>query len=158
MILYHISGAITFVNEIPWVVEPIYLAQVCLTWSHLLQLKHWACVYLLYLFISSFHFILFLYFFPFLTEISGALKNIFGHSSGADFIADYWLYYSVPFGLICVILKSLVSSFRETHWCHFFILLHDGVCLKYMWCDVKYQHRRIIIQCQIGLLLMCLVL
>ncbi|KAG6733971.1 hypothetical protein I3843_01G240300 [Carya illinoinensis] len=26
-ILYHISGAITFVNEIPWVVEPIYLAQ-----------------------------------------------------------------------------------------------------------------------------------
>jgi pre-mRNA-processing factor 8 len=39
-ILYHISGAITFVNEIPWVVEPIYLAQVCLTWSHLLQLKH----------------------------------------------------------------------------------------------------------------------
>lgn len=28
-ILYHITGAITFVNEIPWVVEPIYLAQVC---------------------------------------------------------------------------------------------------------------------------------
>lgn len=28
-VLYHISGAITFVNEIPWVVEPIYLAQVC---------------------------------------------------------------------------------------------------------------------------------
>lgn len=27
-ILYHITGAITFVNEIPWVVEPIYLAQV----------------------------------------------------------------------------------------------------------------------------------
>ncbi|OIW03863.1 hypothetical protein TanjilG_30139 [Lupinus angustifolius] len=26
-VLYHISGAITFVNEIPWVVEPIYLAQ-----------------------------------------------------------------------------------------------------------------------------------
>ncbi|PKU83360.1 hypothetical protein MA16_Dca023288 [Dendrobium catenatum] len=26
-ILYHITGAITFVNEIPWVVEPIYLAQ-----------------------------------------------------------------------------------------------------------------------------------
>lgn len=29
-VLYHITGAITFVNEIPWVVEPIYLAQVCL--------------------------------------------------------------------------------------------------------------------------------
>jgi hypothetical protein len=27
-ILYHITGAITFANEIPWVVEPIYLAQV----------------------------------------------------------------------------------------------------------------------------------
>jgi hypothetical protein len=27
-ILYHITGAITFVDEIPWVVEPIFLAQV----------------------------------------------------------------------------------------------------------------------------------
>jgi pre-mRNA-processing factor 8 len=26
-VLYHITGAITFVNEIPWVVEPIYVAQ-----------------------------------------------------------------------------------------------------------------------------------
>ncbi len=26
-VIYHITGAITFVNEIPWVVEPIYLAQ-----------------------------------------------------------------------------------------------------------------------------------
>lgn len=26
-VLYHITGAITFVNEIPWVVEPVYLAQ-----------------------------------------------------------------------------------------------------------------------------------
>ncbi|XP_052834022.1 pre-mRNA-processing-splicing factor 8 [Octopus bimaculoides] len=26
-VLYHITGAITFVNEIPWVVEPIYIAQ-----------------------------------------------------------------------------------------------------------------------------------
>ncbi len=25
--LYHITGAITFVNEIPWVVEPVYIAQ-----------------------------------------------------------------------------------------------------------------------------------
>ena len=25
--IYHITGAITFVNEIPWVVEPIFLAQ-----------------------------------------------------------------------------------------------------------------------------------
>ena len=29
-VLYHITGAITFVNEIPWVVEPVYLAQ-CLS-------------------------------------------------------------------------------------------------------------------------------
>ncbi|GKC12737.1 pre-mRNA-processing-splicing factor 8, partial [Tanacetum coccineum] len=28
-VLYHITGTITFVNEIPWVVELIYLAQVC---------------------------------------------------------------------------------------------------------------------------------
>ncbi|CAL9062052.1 unnamed protein product, partial [Musa banksii] len=27
-VLYHTTGAITFVNEIPWVAEPIYLAQV----------------------------------------------------------------------------------------------------------------------------------
>ena len=26
-VLYHITGAISFVNEIPWVVEPVYLAQ-----------------------------------------------------------------------------------------------------------------------------------
>ena len=26
-VIYHITGAITFVNEIPWVVEPIYIAQ-----------------------------------------------------------------------------------------------------------------------------------
>eukprot|EP00124_Ichthyophonus_hoferi_P001223 Ihof_evm3s59 gene=Ihof_evmTU3s59 len=26
-VLYHVTGAITFVNEIPWVVEPIYIAQ-----------------------------------------------------------------------------------------------------------------------------------
>uniref|UniRef100_A0A804PTN8 MPN domain-containing protein n=1 Tax=Zea mays TaxID=4577 RepID=A0A804PTN8_MAIZE len=31
-ILYHITGAITFVNEIPWVVEPIYLAQWGTMW------------------------------------------------------------------------------------------------------------------------------
>lgn len=31
-VLYHISGAITFVNEIPWVVEPIYLAQWGTMW------------------------------------------------------------------------------------------------------------------------------
>lgn len=32
-VLYHITGAITFVNEIPWVVEPIYLAQVIFVFS-----------------------------------------------------------------------------------------------------------------------------
>ena len=26
-IIYHITGAITFVNEIPWVIEPVYTAQ-----------------------------------------------------------------------------------------------------------------------------------
>jgi pre-mRNA-processing factor 8 len=31
-ILYHITGAITFVNEIPWVVEPIYTAQWGTMW------------------------------------------------------------------------------------------------------------------------------
>ncbi|KAF9623564.1 hypothetical protein IFM89_003354 [Coptis chinensis] len=31
-ILYHITGAITFVNEIPWVVEPIYMAQWGTMW------------------------------------------------------------------------------------------------------------------------------
>ncbi|KAM7446265.1 Pre-mRNA-processing-splicing factor8 [Porites harrisoni] len=31
-VLYHITGAITFVNEIPWVVEPIYLAQWGTMW------------------------------------------------------------------------------------------------------------------------------
>ncbi|KAI7735153.1 hypothetical protein M8C21_005907, partial [Ambrosia artemisiifolia] len=30
--LYHITGAVTFVNEIPWVVEPIYLAQWGTMW------------------------------------------------------------------------------------------------------------------------------
>jgi hypothetical protein len=27
-VLYHVTGAITFVNEIPWIIEPVYLAQV----------------------------------------------------------------------------------------------------------------------------------
>lgn len=31
-VLYHITGAITFVNEIPWVVEPIYIAQWGIMW------------------------------------------------------------------------------------------------------------------------------
>ena len=26
-VIYHITGAITFVNEIPWVIEPVYIAQ-----------------------------------------------------------------------------------------------------------------------------------
>lgn len=26
-VLYHITGAITFVNEIPWAIEPVYIAQ-----------------------------------------------------------------------------------------------------------------------------------
>lgn len=31
-VLYHVTGAITFVNEIPWVVEPIYIAQWASMW------------------------------------------------------------------------------------------------------------------------------
>ena len=31
-VLYHITGAITFVNEIPWVVEPMYVAQWGTMW------------------------------------------------------------------------------------------------------------------------------
>lgn len=31
-VLYHITGAITFVNEIPWVIEPIYIAQWGTMW------------------------------------------------------------------------------------------------------------------------------
>ncbi|KAF7458659.1 Pre-mRNA-processing-splicing factor 8 [Cryptosporidium felis] len=31
--LYHITGAITFVNEIPWVIEPLYIAQWSTMWT-----------------------------------------------------------------------------------------------------------------------------
>jgi len=31
-ILYHVTGAITFVNEIPWVIEPIFIAQWATMW------------------------------------------------------------------------------------------------------------------------------
>lgn len=31
-VIYHITGAITFVNEIPWVIEPVYLAQWGTMW------------------------------------------------------------------------------------------------------------------------------
>ena len=31
-VLYHITGAITFVNEIPWVIEPVYFAQWSSMW------------------------------------------------------------------------------------------------------------------------------
>jgi hypothetical protein len=27
-VLYHITGAISFVNEVPWVIEPVFIAQV----------------------------------------------------------------------------------------------------------------------------------
>jgi len=36
-VLYHITGAITFVDEIPWVVEPIFLAQVRASSEHFLS-------------------------------------------------------------------------------------------------------------------------
>ncbi|CAF2085165.1 unnamed protein product [Rotaria magnacalcarata] len=31
-VIYHITGAITFVNEIPWVIEPVYIAQWGTIW------------------------------------------------------------------------------------------------------------------------------
>ncbi|KAJ2804548.1 hypothetical protein H4R21_001603, partial [Coemansia helicoidea] len=31
-VLYHVTGAITFVNEIPWVIEPVYMAQWGTMW------------------------------------------------------------------------------------------------------------------------------
>jgi pre-mRNA-processing factor 8 len=31
-VLYHVTGAITFVNEIPWVIEPVYTAQWGTMW------------------------------------------------------------------------------------------------------------------------------
>ena len=31
-VLYHVTGAISFVNEIPWVVEPLYIAQWGTMW------------------------------------------------------------------------------------------------------------------------------
>ncbi len=31
-VLYHITGAITFINEIPWVIEPVYIAQWASMW------------------------------------------------------------------------------------------------------------------------------
>ncbi|KAJ1906844.1 Pre-mRNA-processing-splicing factor 8 [Coemansia sp. IMI 209127] len=31
-VLYHVTGAITFVNEVPWVIEPVYMAQWGTMW------------------------------------------------------------------------------------------------------------------------------
>eukprot|EP00456_Euglypha_rotunda_P040138 TRINITY_DN3097_c0_g1_i8.p1 TRINITY_DN3097_c0_g1~~TRINITY_DN3097_c0_g1_i8.p1 ORF type:complete len:398 (+),score=60.02 TRINITY_DN3097_c0_g1_i8:98-1291(+) len=31
-VLYHVTGAITFVNEIPWVIEPVFIAQWATMW------------------------------------------------------------------------------------------------------------------------------
>jgi len=31
-VLYHVTGAITFINEIPWVIEPIFIAQWASMW------------------------------------------------------------------------------------------------------------------------------
>jgi len=31
-VLYHVTGAITFINEIPWVIEPVYIAQWATMW------------------------------------------------------------------------------------------------------------------------------
>ena len=32
-VLYHITGAISFVNEVPWVIEPLYIAQWSTMWA-----------------------------------------------------------------------------------------------------------------------------
>lgn len=31
-VLYHVTGAISFINEIPWVIEPVYIAQWGTMW------------------------------------------------------------------------------------------------------------------------------
>jgi pre-mRNA-processing factor 8 len=31
-VLYHVTGAISFVNEVPWVIEPVYIAQWGTMW------------------------------------------------------------------------------------------------------------------------------
>lgn len=49
-VLYHITGAITFVNEIPWVVEPIYLAQV--VFCSFLGECYYHCIILLFTFLT----------------------------------------------------------------------------------------------------------
>ena len=38
-VLYHITGAITFVDEIPWVIEPVYIAQWGAMWRTMRQEK-----------------------------------------------------------------------------------------------------------------------
>uniref|UniRef100_A0A1I8G2Y6 JAB_MPN domain-containing protein n=1 Tax=Macrostomum lignano TaxID=282301 RepID=A0A1I8G2Y6_9PLAT len=39
-VLYHITGAITFVNEIPWVIEPLYIAQWGTMWIAMRREKY----------------------------------------------------------------------------------------------------------------------
>lgn len=38
-VIYHITGAITFVNEIPWVIEPVYVAQWGTMWINMRREK-----------------------------------------------------------------------------------------------------------------------
>lgn len=41
--IYHITGAITFVNEIPWVIEPLYIAQWGTMWIMMRREKRDRC-------------------------------------------------------------------------------------------------------------------
>jgi hypothetical protein len=43
-VIYHITGAITFVNEIPWVIEPLYIAQWGTMWIMMRREKRDRCV------------------------------------------------------------------------------------------------------------------
>lgn len=42
-VIYHITGAITFVNEIPWVIEPLYIAQWGTMWIMMRREKRDRC-------------------------------------------------------------------------------------------------------------------
>lgn len=44
-VIYHITGAITFVNEIPWVVEPIFMAQWGLVCAYVCACDWFWCVF-----------------------------------------------------------------------------------------------------------------
>ena len=46
-VLYHITGAITFVNEIPLVIEPLYIAQWATMWYVMSSRRVGGCMFVL---------------------------------------------------------------------------------------------------------------